>query len=173
MKQNLYLGFPPVKRANPIRFPLNPRAPSASRRALYKHDSVGLWGPVRQSTWLPCLSPLKLCQYLLTNGVAKNGTEISMAMLVCLISHSSPFNNNSRFEPDGLNVHIAYELRMHKYSSLYSAMQVDRDLFSRCTPHFPCRNEPLSVRKRLFFCPTPLQGSNYKTWGGTACQSPH
>jgi len=22
-----------------------------------------------------CLGPLKLCQYLLTNGVAKNGTE--------------------------------------------------------------------------------------------------
>ena len=23
----------------------------------------------------PCFGPLKLCQYLLTNGVAKNGTE--------------------------------------------------------------------------------------------------
>jgi len=106
-------------------------------------------------------------------GARDNGTEISMAMLVCLISHSSPFNDKSRFKPDRLNVHIAHELRMHKYSSLYSAMRVDRDLFLRCTPHFPCRNEPHSVRKRLFFCPTLLQGSNYKTSGGTACQSPH
>ena len=47
-------------------------------------------------------------------GARDNGTEISMAMLVCLISHSSPFNDKSRFKPDRLNVHIAYELRRLK-----------------------------------------------------------
>ena len=40
-KPNLYLGFPPAKWANPIRLVMNPGAPSASRRASYKHDSVG------------------------------------------------------------------------------------------------------------------------------------
>ena len=41
-KLNRYLGFPPAKRANPIRLVMNLGAPSASRRVSYKHDSVGL-----------------------------------------------------------------------------------------------------------------------------------
>jgi hypothetical protein len=30
---------------------------------------------VGKKSFRDCLGPLKLCQYLLTNGVAKNGTE--------------------------------------------------------------------------------------------------
>ena len=51
-KLNLYQRFLSTKRANPIRLVMNLGAPSASRRVSYKHDSMGLWSCVRQSTWL-------------------------------------------------------------------------------------------------------------------------
>jgi len=77
----------------------------------------------------------------LKQGLGENGPNSAQEIHAWLATADW----RSRFKPDRLNVHIAYELRTLKYSSLYSAMRVERDLFLRCTPHFPCRNEPHSV----------------------------
>jgi hypothetical protein len=86
-----------------IVLPMNPRGPTSLTESLCTSTIAWVYEVVSVNT--------PGCPVL---GARDNGTEISMAMLVCLISHSSPFNDKSRFKPDRLNVHIAYELRILK-----------------------------------------------------------